>query len=944
MEINTLFQGQPTQNPQPVNANLNNIQAQPCSICAKPTDSNHVSCQKCKNMFHPECVQTRNPRTYICTQCSAAIHASDPPRSERSHYSNTSNSSRNSIVRKRDLELRRLEEERQLAIERDREFLNRKYQLLEQAEEQFDAAESPKSNSVEQWLEQQSCLAVNTDTVEAPQQQTLSEFPERLQATNTTPNNPNQSREQPERAQDPRISDPPSTNHQAIYRTPALDKSQTAFMDPTSFMSNNYQNNPSHIPFNSTHHNNRPNFIETMNSVPFLPQTTSNAFHPHTSNVFFPSLSAIPSSSMNTNLTHQQINARQTVPKDLPIFSGKPEEWPLFYSTYSWSTSVCGLTDAENLIRLQKSLCGQALQSVQHILIHPSCVSTAISTLQLLYGQPEKIIYSLKNRIRLMPTINPKRLETITSFAVQVKGLQSTIEACGITDELNNSSLLQELVSKLPPYFQINWGTYRRNLTKQNQKCNLTDFSAWVFDIGLSASSVHVESDAIPAAETFSRNKQRNGYVNTHVDHRQRDCLACQGSCNSIETCPKFKAANRAERWNIVREQKLCRQCLRKHYGVCSSSSVCGVDKCQFKHHPLLHKQQININKENCGNEENDNSSSDTSTHSCNTHRVYANENLFKIIPVTIYGNKELLLNTFAFIDEGSSTSLIDENVIDELNLSGTSEPLCLKWTGNVERKEEDSVRLCISVSGTNGKTFSVDVHTVKHLSLPRQTIDSNRLFKEYSHLRGLPIQGYANAQPRLLIGLNNIRLCTPKQIREGKANEPIAVSTRLGWIIYGASNGQNSFQTNYYHVCECNDSYDDSLSNLVKRFYSLETAGISTTPTTVSKDEEKAISILEKCTTQRPDGHYETSLLWKNEVTALPDSLQMAKRRYLCLEKKLNRDENLKEQFKNTMAEYLAKGYITNIGNLENVSTETQRVWYLPIFPVFNVNKPNKS
>lgn len=84
--------------------------------------------------------------------------------------------------------------------------------------------------------------------------------------------------------------------------------------------------------------------------------------------------------STQRDLTQQQISARQTVPKELPLFTGNPEEWPLFSSTYDWSTNVCGLTDAENLVRLQKSLRGDALKAVQHILIHPSCVSAAIST------------------------------------------------------------------------------------------------------------------------------------------------------------------------------------------------------------------------------------------------------------------------------------------------------------------------------------------------------------------------------------------------------------------------------------------------------------------------------------------------------------------------------------------------------------------------------------
>ena len=171
---------------------------------------------------------------------------------------------------------------------------------------------------------------------------------------------------------------------------------------------------------------------------------------------------------------------------------------------------MCGFTDAENLIRLQKALKGDALKAVQHILIHPACLSAALSTLKLLFGQPEKILHSVKLKIRSLPTVNANKLETITLFATQVKGLQATIEACGLTDEMNNPSLLQELISKLPSYIQINRGTHKINLAKQNKKVNLSEFADWIFGIGVSASSVNTESNFSPAAENSLSSRQKN--------------------------------------------------------------------------------------------------------------------------------------------------------------------------------------------------------------------------------------------------------------------------------------------------------------------------------------------------------------------------------------------------------------------------------------------------
>lgn len=67
-------------------------------------------------------------------------------------------------------------------------------------------------------------------------------------------------------------------------------------------------------------------------------------------------------------------------------------------------------------------------------------------------------------------------METFTNFAIQVKGLQSTIEACGLVDEFNNASSVQELILKLPPYYQINWGAQKLILQQSGKKANLLDF------------------------------------------------------------------------------------------------------------------------------------------------------------------------------------------------------------------------------------------------------------------------------------------------------------------------------------------------------------------------------------------------------------------------------------------------------------------------------------
>ncbi|CAG7785294.1 unnamed protein product, partial [Allacma fusca] len=78
--------------------------------------------------------------------------------------------------------------------------------------------------------------------------------------------------------------------------------------------------------------------------------------------------SAVKGSSENAQIS-AQINAetmkanaetikvllsRQGGSKDLPVFAGDPTEWPSYYQQYVDSTKLCGFSDQENFMRLQK--------------------------------------------------------------------------------------------------------------------------------------------------------------------------------------------------------------------------------------------------------------------------------------------------------------------------------------------------------------------------------------------------------------------------------------------------------------------------------------------------------------------------------------------------------------------------------------------------------------
>lgn len=442
--------------------------------------------------------------------------------------------------------------------------------------------------------------------------------------------------------------------------------------------------------------------------------------------------------------------------KELPNFSGSPEDWPIFICSFEQSTTACGYTNAENLIRLQRSLKGHALESVRSRLLLPASVPQVINTLRTLYGRPELLIRTLIEKVHRVPAPRHDRLETVVEFGLVVQNLVDHLKAAKQYTHLANPVLMQELVEKLPGSLKMDWAIYKN----RQPYATLATFGDFMTGLVDAASQVTFE---LPTSSRNLRHDQRR--VNAHssmpvstmdamnstMSNRRpgKPCAACDREGHRVADCQKFKLLKLDERWQIVYQKGLCCTCLNGHgKWPCKSWQGCGIEGCLQKHHTLLHAFSV-----------------PPSLNVPVNHLTQNNgfSSMFRVLPVELYAGerKEIV---FAFIDEGSSTTFLEETVADRLGISGPIEPLTLQWTGNITREERNSrrVKLDISGEGSPNRHKLREVRTVSCLVLPSQTMKYNELCNRYPHLRGLPLNDYESVQPKLLIGLDNLRLAKP--------------------------------------------------------------------------------------------------------------------------------------------------------------------------------------
>ncbi|XP_058828346.1 uncharacterized protein LOC131688193 [Topomyia yanbarensis] len=642
----------------------------------------------------------------------------------------------------------------------------------------------------------------------------------------------------------------------------------------------------------------------------------------------------------------EQIAARHVMQRDLPTFSGDPQDWPMFLSSFQSSTMACGYTDVENLSRLQRCLKGQALESVKSRLLLPQSVPHVMETLQMLYGRPEILIHSLLQKLRSVPSPKAENLQSIITYGLAVRNLVDHMFVADLVEHLRNPMLVHELVEKLPPQMRMQWSWYKRTILD----VNLATFGDFMSELVKTATDVTVPGDnsnkhvnAVREQQKLYAHAEAEGPQSaamtankpTHLGDSlllKRLCAYCSDDTHEVARCPQFKSLDIDGRWKAIRSKGLCRTCLIPHRKwPCRSGKECGVDGCRFRHHGLLHSRAV---MESVTNHPTAGENIARQNHHSGT-----NLSLFRYLPVSLEGNGKQV-ETFAFLDDGCESTLMEAGLAAELDINGPEESLCLAWTGNISREEKGSQRISVAISGTGLKNkFQLsNVRTVQKLKLQGQSFNYTELQKIYPHLRGLPLDSYSDAIPRIIIGIEHAQMLTTLRVREGKPNEPVAAKTRLGWCVYGKQvDGSSSVKRLHVHSEEIGNQ---ELHELMKQYYCVEEAAVATP--LESEDDKRARQILEN-TTRRVGKGFETGLLWKYDQPSFPNSYPLALRRMQSLEKRLAREPALRERVNALIVEYESKGYAHRITQEEEESTNLDRVWYLPLGVVRNPKKPEK-
>ena len=366
------------------------------------------------------------------------------------------------------------------------------------------------------------------------------------------------------------------------------------------------------------------------------------------------------------------------------------------------------------------------------------------------------------------------------------------------------------------------------------------------------------------------------------------------------------------------------------------------------------------------------------------THHVSTEKDTYLwIVPVTLSApDNDRSVSTYALLDNASTDTLLREDVAAELNLQPSKmEPVNVGTVLEEKKKPLNAPIVSLSVSARDGANNTPIKEALvvpsSSFNMPAQPRPPDPTQSDlFASLNGIPLSEVRPDEITILIGADAPTVHIPVDSKRGNQDELLAVNTLFGWTLFGKGTRQGLAVRNasFHHVSvtpthasdkrmddsllpkfwvdrnirknvsvnSLNCACDNQLHTQLERFWLQEHSAILPhREPAMSQEDTSALAKLEAETKYLAErGRYMVPML--RRTTILPDSRYMALKRFHFTLKRLRKDPNLFQIYKNIIDGYVTAGYARKLSESE-ARAHSPRTWFLPHHPVVHPNKPGK-
>ena len=191
----------------------------------------------------------------------------------------------------------------------------------------------------------------------------------------------------------------------------------------------------------------------------------------------------------------------------------------------------------------------------------------------------------------------------------------------------------------------------------------------------------------------------------------------------------------------------------------------------------------------------------------------------------------------------------------------------------------------------------------------------------------------------KVFLGQNNYHLLFPVAHRKGKRNKTWAVKTKLGWTL---NEPLPKHEVAQLAATSLVAAEVDEQGAQIKTWFTRESYATQVNVSGRSREIKRALEHLEK-TTKLVDGQFKVGTAWVEKNAMVQNNYFSAHSHFCSLERRLEKDESLKQRYEDTVNVELQNDYVRKLEERELGETKDERQWYVTHHPVNNPRKTEK-
>ncbi|CAK1593694.1 unnamed protein product [Parnassius mnemosyne] len=655
-------------------------------------------------------------------------------------------------------------------------------------------------------------------------------------------------------------------------------------------------------------------------------------------------------------VTHA-INQEHTIkiPRiELPIFDGELQNFPYFYETFKRVIHENKtLTDSERIHYLMSHLSEKAKHICAGIIPAADNYVIIWQTLQDKYKDTRALATTYLNQLFALKNINgPSAINLenlVDKYAATIAALKQ-LNIDNLSDFIFVYMGLKLVDSDTAKCFETTvrsqtdmpkYDDFVKFLREQVKILYRTSTSSQTRG---SSMAPHPNSGSRPSSSRALTVPPRVLVSTQQTQGRTRPCKLCNNTAHThLYACKPFANLSAADKFKFVKDNRYCVNCLSNQHTsfYCNSNTSCR--KCNARHHTLLHFGNEPFAAQSCTatvavNEEHDTSEilssleleeesssdqvrdgylvgegnpevsycslSSTKCDSSSTTQVLATAKVY----ATGRDGRDVIVR--CLLDPGSQKHYITTKCCSKLQLKVESNsPVTVKGIGGSSQIVKGAANISFR-SRFNNTKFNIQALVLNRITSNIPTCNIDTRFLE--NLRSIPMADDGWGMPGeidLLIGVSLFaEMLRPGKII-GEPGSPDALETVLGYIVLG--DAPAVIQAQAPAVVAFHAISTSEVETLVRKMWELDEID----PKHIfSADDKICEENYSKTVTRATSGRYEVALPFKFSPDLLGNSLKVAGRRFLHLERRFTAQPALREAYDSVIKDYIYQGYLSPI------------------------------